>query len=389
MTGLPGRVYFSNELLVTLFDDACQLVTIHLPSILRGSAQSPTSSQRGSNIITDDEVNILPPSVGQNGENLSLMLEDAWEWWLLPPKSNLGMRNEGPTPHRSIDIMILTDEWNCSYGKLPLDLGNNQTIIEGNRPHCAVITCSLNPPRAESERLRFKYNQRVILYRTYLETMDRSINRVHVLGVDKPGDRQIRKRANKEALEQAYNEIEERRKRLQQDRRTTGVTGRKVDFLNNEENAEFTINLLNNVTRRVFNSADSSRPTRSPQDGSRASEVERALTERALRRVERSDVDNRLEPSTDVDLEQDQAFMVPLPDVLTPQETPHSESIDESHTNKSTQAVGLGRNTDEEADSELSEEDELPAKRARRQVAQPAPAPVSTGDKEKKKKKKW
>ncbi|KAG8813283.1 hypothetical protein FRC17_001617, partial [Serendipita sp. 399] len=188
MTGLPGRVYFSNELLVTLFDDACQLATIHLPSILRGSAHSPTSSQRGSNIITDDDVNILPPSVGQNEENLSLMLEDAWEWWLLPPKSNLGMRNEGTTPHGSIDIIILTDERNCNYGKLPLDLGDNQTTIEGNQPNCAMITCSLNPPQAESERLRFKYNQRIILYRTYLETMDRSIDRVHVLGVDKPGE---------------------------------------------------------------------------------------------------------------------------------------------------------------------------------------------------------
>ncbi|KAG8823625.1 hypothetical protein FRC17_009278 [Serendipita sp. 399] len=195
MTCSPGSVDFSNELLVMLFGDGdkYRLATTHVPSILRGSAQSPTPSEGGANTIKDEEINFLPPSVDQNGEDFFLAIEEALNWWLLPPKSNLGMRDEGTAGHQSIDIVFLTDEYSCNYGTLSLD-GPFHTLdqarLEDHRT--TTIICSL--PRAETEQLRVDGSHRTILYRNYLtfpgyayRSPDRSTIRVHVVGVDKPG----------------------------------------------------------------------------------------------------------------------------------------------------------------------------------------------------------
>ncbi|KAG8813282.1 hypothetical protein FRC17_001616 [Serendipita sp. 399] len=195
MTCSPGSVDFSNELLVMLFGDGdkYRLATIHVPSILRSSAQSPTPLEGGANTIKDEEINFLPPSDDQNGEDFFLAIEEASNWWLLPPRSNLRMRDEGTAGHRSIDIVFLTDEYSCSYGTLSLD-GPVHTLdqarLEDHRR--TTIICSL--PRAETEQLRVDGSHRTILYRNYLtfpgyayRSPDRSTIRVHVVGVDKPG----------------------------------------------------------------------------------------------------------------------------------------------------------------------------------------------------------
>ncbi|KAG8812284.1 hypothetical protein FRC17_002105 [Serendipita sp. 399] len=174
--------------------DKYRLATIHVPSILRGSAQSPTPLEGDANAIKDEEVNVLPPSVDQNGEDFFLAIEKASDWWPLPPKSNLGMRDEGTAAHRSIDIVFLMDEYSCSYGTLSLD-GPIHTLDQARLEdhQTTPIICSL--PRAETEQLRVDSTQRTILYRDYItfphttyRSPDRSTIRVHVVGVDKPGE---------------------------------------------------------------------------------------------------------------------------------------------------------------------------------------------------------
>ncbi|KAG8823624.1 hypothetical protein FRC17_009277 [Serendipita sp. 399] len=200
MNGYPGELCFEGEFLVAAFDGQFQLATVHIPSILR----SPDPQQRSTNPI-----NLLSLSTAEGNDTTITELENAWDLWLLPPKSMTSLEDSSAIFHRAIEVGWLASQSSCRYSRIdlgPLPLTLDRISVENNRDSEAGTDGSPSSQGdskhedkfyncetmksldiSQSQDIKYFHRQRTVTYRRYLAMIDRFENRVHMLGIDKPG----------------------------------------------------------------------------------------------------------------------------------------------------------------------------------------------------------